>query len=101
SRSLVLAATKGPLDVILMFEAGASDKPVILGCVAQEPAPQPVPEQPAPLRLLLAAQQEIEFRCGKSVIRLSKNGRVLIEGDAIVSRGRKSQRILGGTILLN
>jgi phage gp45-like len=99
--------------VLVLYEGGDRSLPIIVGVVRD--ALQP-PARPAELkldlgsnrdvlidgqRLLLDAQQEIQLRCGKSTIILTRDGRVLIRGAHLVSRSSGPNKIKGGSISLN
>ncbi len=73
---------------------------VILGLLA--PYHAPVEEtKPIPERLELVAQQELELTCGESSIHLHADGRVIVKGQDILSRARRTQKIRGGTVHIN
>jgi hypothetical protein len=51
--------------------------------------------------LQLKADREIELRCGKSRLRLRRDGKVVLNGAHILSASTGPQRIKGATIALN
>ncbi|WP_020405913.1 DUF6484 domain-containing protein [Hahella ganghwensis] len=51
--------------------------------------------------LEIQAEGSITLRCGKSRLTLNKDGKILLQGEQILSRARGSQRIKGGSIQLN
>lgn len=98
--------------VLVVFEGGDSERPIIVGEVrdALGLAPDTVfalgKPGPCDLRvdgrsLVVDAQQEIELRCGKASIVLQRDGKVLIRGTHVVSRSSGSNKIKGGSISLN
>lgn len=97
-------------DVVLAFVTVEQVmQPMIMGLV-QKPAPLPAtstaPAQGLDVttdgkRMILAAQEEITLRCGKSSITITKAGKVLIEGDYLLSRSRGVNRIKGGSVQIN
>jgi hypothetical protein len=69
-------------------------------------APRPAPHDPGTLeidadRLCLVAKRELVLRCGPGSIRLTSEGRIVIDGIHLVSRAQASNRIRGGSIHLN
>lgn len=50
---------------------------------------------------VLEASEEIELRCGESSIRLTRSGKVLINGDYILSCSRGVNRIVGASVEVN
>ncbi len=52
-------------------------------------------------RITFDAQEEIELRCGKSSITLTKAGKVLIRGAYLLSRSSGANRIKGGSVQIN
>lgn len=87
-------------DVALMFESGDPRKPIILGLI-HHPVPAPTEVRVDNERLVLSANKEIELRCGKSSITLTKAGKVLIRGDYLLSRSTGVNRIKGGSVQIN
>lgn len=99
--------------VLLVFENGDPNLPIIAGLVREELRPEPVrPEVSLDLgknrdvvvdgqRLVFDAKQEVLLRCGKSTILLQRDGKVLIRGTHLVSRASGPNRIKGGSISLN
>jgi len=49
----------------------------------------------------LTARKEVELRCGKSSIRLTKDGKILIKGAQIISRAARSNKVKGSTVQIN
>lgn len=87
-------------DVALMFEAGDSRKPIVLGLI-HHPIPVPTEARVDNERLVLAADKEIELRCGKSSITLTKAGKIILRGEYVVSRATGVNRIKGGSVQIN
>ncbi len=52
-------------------------------------------------RLCMVARHELVLRCGKGSIRLTRDGRIVIDGVQLISRAEGANRIRGGTIHLN
>jgi hypothetical protein len=94
-------------EVMLLFEAERSDRPVILGLIAPAPAPEPKPEaKPNELRealvdgrrVVLDAKDELVLKCGKALIVMRRNGRVVVRGTHIETDSEGVNRIKGGSV---
>jgi hypothetical protein len=97
-------------EVVLMFEQGDSQKPIILGVIHPPAAAadsssasqaKPVEVKLDGQQLLLSADQEIVLRCGQASITLTRAGKVLIEGEYLLSRSAGVNRIKGGSVQIN
>ena len=99
--------------VLLMFENGDPDRPIIVGLVRDSLRPEPVrPEVTLKMgklkdvlvdgrKLTFDAKEEIVLRCGRSIVYLTRTGKILIRGDEVISRARRSNRIKGGAVSIN
>jgi hypothetical protein len=110
--------------VLLTFDAGRADAPIIMGVlqplVHPEPSAAPASEAegeaeieaalPADAtldthvdgrRVELTAADEIVLRCGEASIVLRRNGRVVIRGTYVETRSRGVNRIKGGSVEIN
>ena len=94
-------------DVILMFEGGDPQRPIVMGYVRGEKNWR-LPAQPGQVevdadgqRLVVSAKEQIVLRCGKASIILTKAGKVMIQGAYVLSRSSGVNRIKGGSVQLN
>jgi hypothetical protein len=99
-------------EVVLMFENGTIDAPIILGLI-EKPAPQvsslhaqEKPSRPDKVEidgksLVLTAESEVVLRCGDASITLTRAGKILIRGTYVVSRSSGVNRIKGGVVHIN
>jgi hypothetical protein len=111
SPSLVAAAIQDQRGVLLCFEDGRPDAPIITGLL--QPLGAEVGEDTGPdeaelpeahidgRRVELEAADEIVLRCGKASIVLRRNGRVVIRGTYVETRSRGVNRIKGGSVEIN
>jgi uncharacterized protein (DUF2345 family) len=94
-------------NVVMSFENGEPDRPVILGLVRTEMGralraePGQVSVDADGERLLISAQRELVLRCGNASITLTKNGKVLITGTYVSQRSTGTMRIKGGSVQIN
>jgi hypothetical protein len=94
-------------QVVLVFNNGDPLRPIIMGWLRQGDG-LPLPEQPGQVeldadgeRLIVSAKEQVVIRCGKASITLTKAGKVLIQGDYVLSRSSGVNRIKGGSVQLN
>lgn len=91
--------------VALGFESSDPHRPIILGLLlttdkpAVAQASRQTPQDNA--RVVLAAESELELRCGEAVILLEADGRITIRGTSVTSHATASQRIRGGSVQIN
>jgi hypothetical protein len=52
-------------------------------------------------RIQIEGADEVALRCGQASITLRRNGRVVLRGAYVESRSRGTNRIKGGTVLIN
>jgi hypothetical protein len=100
-------------DVLLIFEAGDADRPIIVGLmdnpleylVSMDLAPQGA-AQPKEVsldgkRIVLEAEEEVVLKCGSGSITLRKDGKIIIKGTHLLSRSTGPNRIKGGSVNIN
>jgi hypothetical protein len=91
-------------DVMLMFEENDPARPVIMGLLREGLRPghrRPLEVHTEGERLIVSADEQIAIRCGKASITLTKAGKVLIEGEYVISRARRTNRVEGGAVQIN
>ncbi len=93
--------------VVLMFERGDPELPVVVGMLRDQTG-WPMDEKPALVdvdadgqRMIVSAREQLVLRCGKASITLTKAGKVLVEGSYVLSRSTGVNRIKGGSVQLN
>lgn len=92
-----LAADQVGHSVVLAFEQGDAARPIVLGVLRLAEA---MPEA-APQQLVLTAGREVVLRSGKASLTLTQDGRVIIQGEYLVSRASGVNRIQGGSVQIN
>ena len=104
ARSLVpIQAVDAGREAALTFEDGDATLPIIVGLL-QPPESAQAPQRDVKLdgdSLVLSARKDIVLQCGKSSITLTSAGKVLIQGEYLLSRSSGVNKIRGGSIQLN
>jgi hypothetical protein len=110
-----IAADDAGREVALVFIDGDPARPLVLGLIRRPPPPNSeaiaeVPAEAAPPaldvqldgeRITLTAREQIELKCGKASLILTRAGKVLIRGAYLLSRSSGVNRIKGGSVQLN
>jgi hypothetical protein len=104
--AVVTAAIAEGRDVLLVLDGGRIDAPIIVGLL--EPDPRRATPEAAAVeatidgqRVVVCGKDEIVLQCGLSSITLRRNGRIVIRGVEIESRARGTNKIRGGSVLIN
>ena len=96
--------------VLLTFERGRADRPIVAGIVQ----PLPTAGRSAESRsgekiravvdgreITLNGSERVELRCGKASVILTRTGKILVRGTYISSRSSGAHRIRGGSVEIN
>ncbi|MCG3117186.1 MAG: DUF6484 domain-containing protein [Candidatus Manganitrophus sp. SA1] len=113
SRSELIKAGNRGRDVLLLFEVGDPNRPIIIGLmeeplealVSMEVAPKSA-DQPKEVvvdgkRVTIEAEEEVVLKCGAGSITLRKDGKIIIKGTHLLSRSSGPNRIKGGSVQIN
>lgn len=94
--------------VMLTFENGDLDRPVILGLLAPVPATRTTRTTRALAGspgiddvVVIKGRTSLELRCGAASITLRQDGKVIVRGTSVISRATKENRISGGSVHFN
>lgn len=94
-------------QVVLMFEATAPRKAIVMGVLSDEPGWPPEAGSAQVVvdadgeRLIVSAKDQLVLRCGLASITLTKAGKVLIRGTFVASSSSGVNRVKGGSVQLN
>jgi len=92
-------------DVVLIFENGDPNRPIILGVMSSATRPNPLSEsvdiEADGERLVVVAKERIVLRCGRASITLTKEGKIVLQGDYVSSQSSGVLRIRGGSVQIN
>jgi len=105
-------------NVLILFDHNIPEKPIIIGIIKEET--DHIKEKNNHTennfhsldnvdshikidgkKLILQAENEIEFRCGDCMILLKKDGDIIIKGINIISRAYEQHKIKGGSVTVN
>lgn len=108
ARSTVdLHASQIGAQVLLLYENDDPALPIVVGVLRGRtgwPLAEPtgaVEVQADGHRLVVSATDQLTLRCGSARITLTRDGKVLIEGEYISSRSTGVNRVRGGSVHLN
>jgi hypothetical protein len=111
-----IAADDAGREAALVFIDGDRARPLVLGLIRcplplseagaiaeapSEPAPPPLDVRLDGERVILTAREQIELKCGKASLILTRAGKVLIRGAYLLSRSSGVNRIKGGSVQIN
>ncbi len=90
--------------VVLLFEGGNPAHPIVVGWV-QETAREPIaPRRVVRVdgrRIVLAAESEIQLRCGAASLTLTADGRIVIKGKNLLAHADEMHKIRGAAVRIN
>ena len=92
--------------MLMMFEDGDPQRPIVLGCLngpapALAPSAEHVAVDADGERLIVSAKDRIVLRCGKASITLTKEGHVIIQGAYVTNHSSGVLRLKGGSVQIN
>ncbi|EJL77490.1 hypothetical protein PMI12_01650 [Variovorax sp. CF313] len=88
--------------IVVAFEQGEVRHPVIVGRLQPPRSGTPVLDARVDgERVVLQARERIELRCGEASIVLTRSGKVLINGNYVLSRSRGANRVKGAYVGIN
>jgi hypothetical protein len=88
-------------NVLLVFQENDLAQPIIVGRVRECLPTSGIEIALRGRRFVVETDEEIELRCGDAKIRMTREGRVVVLGNDVVSRARRQHKIKGGTVNIN
>jgi hypothetical protein len=100
-------------QVLVVFESGDRDRPIIIGLmenrleslvsleVADETGNETKDLSIDGRQVTIEAEDEILLRCGKGSILIKKDGKIIIKGTNLLSRSSGPNRVKGASVALN
>jgi hypothetical protein len=94
-------------QTVLMFDEGDPCRPIIVGCLVNDTtgtlraASGQVEVDADGERLVVSAKERIVLRCGKASLTLTKEGKLLLQGEYVSSQSSGVLRLKGGSVQIN
>jgi hypothetical protein len=88
-------------EVLLVFEDNDLTRPIIVGPVRDRLPTNGIDIHVHGRRFTVETDQEVELRCGDAKLRISRDGKIVVLGNDVVSRARRQHKIKGGTVNIN
>jgi Domain of unknown function (DUF6484) len=92
---------------VLLFEQGDPYRPIIVGCLVDESTTS-VPSVPGHVdvdadgtSLVVSARERIVLRCGKASITLTRDGKLILQGEYVSHQSSGVLRLKGGSVQIN
>ena len=83
--------------VLVLAPASPQENGCVLGRIGRyKPATAPQADH-----LVIEAGETLTLKCGESSVDLRKDGKLMIRGNDVLTRARRTQRIKGGTVAIN
>jgi hypothetical protein len=94
-------------SAVMMFEDGEPTRPIVVGCLQggeSRGAPAvsgQVDVEADGERLVLSARDRIVLRCGKASITLTREGKLILQGEYVSNQASGVLRLKGGSVQIN
>lgn len=88
-------------EILLVFEDNDVAQPIIIGTVRDRLPSNGIEISIRGRRFIVDSDEEIELRCGEAMLRITREGKVIVLGNDVLSRARRRNRIKGGTVNIN
>jgi len=87
-------------EVLVLLPEGDQEEGCVLGRVGKYRTAGK-PAQPPQDHVLIEAGETLSLKCGESSVDLRKDGKLMIRGNDVLSRAKRTQRIKGGSVAIN
>jgi len=88
-------------EILLIFEDDDLARPIIIGTLRDRLPSNGIQISIRGRRVIVEANEEIELLCGEAKLRITRDGKVVVLGNDVLSRARCRNRIRGGTVNIN
>jgi hypothetical protein len=94
-------------QAVLMFDHGDPRRPIVAGCLVNEADPGlstvegHVEIDADGKSLLVSARERIVLRCGKATLTLTKEGKLIVQGEYVSIQSAGVLRLKGGSVQIN
>jgi len=89
-------------EVVVAFEEGDVMRPIILGFLqSQADSHKSVSFEVDGENVVCTGSRQVVLRCGSASITLTRPGKILIEGQYVLTRAKGVNRIKGGSVQIN
>lgn len=88
-------------DVLLVFDDNDLARPIIIGRVRDRLPADGLEIHVSARRFTVETDEGVELRCGDAKLRITREGKVVVLGNDVVSRARRRNKIKGGTVNIN
>lgn len=78
--------------------AGSADRGIVLGRIGKYRPPEPAKPE---AHVVVEATETLTLKCGEASVDLRKDGKVMVRGEDVLLRAKKTQRIKAGTVAIN
>lgn len=85
-------------DALLVLPPTGNEPGIVLGRIGHYRAPQPAAPQP---HVTIEATESLTLRCGEATVDLRSDGKLMIRGEDVLLRAKRTQRIKAGTVAIN
>jgi hypothetical protein len=95
--------------VLVALPSEPEHHPVVLGVIAArlpttvEPVAPPDAQETRirNRKVVVEAGEELVLQCGAGIIRITRDGKIIVRGEHVLSRARGTNRIKGGSVAIN
>ena len=105
---VIVNALEKQIDVLLVFENGDPNKPIIIDTLGPSADSSAVPDEPQQHEVTIDgetitfdAKEQLTLKCGKASVTLTKAGKIMLKGAYVLNRSSGALRIKGGSVQIN
>ena len=88
-------------EILLVFENNDLSQAIIIGRIRDRLPSNGIEISIRGRRVVVDADEEVELRCGDAKLLITREGKIIVLGNDVLSRARRRNRIKGGTVNIN